>query len=444
MSIARKLVSPSYWRSEGPVASWLRGVGWLFSSSIVERGAALAQTILIARAIHDLNYGRYGLLFSTVAALSPIISLQLPYSVIYFVSRFQTRDPAQAGAIVLLGRRFTLITTLTALAIAIVFAAPLSRWLFNEDGYGVPVMFGGVILLATVQIGLSDALLQANERFRTLAVSRVSTAVLGLAMLGAVYLFAPTLNWALAAVAGGALIRLTAVAIPARKISSRLVAHTDFRRALALAPQILHFSLPSGLLSVLTATSVWVGNYYLTRSTIGFHELAIINTGLQWRTPILVVMASLSSAILPMLGRYLGADDHAQTRRLQRYHIAINVGAALAFSAVVILASSLILALYGPSFRDSNYLFGLFLIALVPTAYVTARQQELIASGRMWFQLLLFVPFAAIAVFGTLWYAKSLTGEALGYIQLSAWVITAILYAIAVPPPGQGAPTEER
>ncbi|MDB5679119.1 oligosaccharide flippase family protein [Sphingomonas bacterium] len=436
MTAIGKLFSPSYWRSDSPVAGWLRGAGWLFASSLIERVTALAQTVLIARAIDIDNYGRYALLFSTISLLAPIVSLQLPYSVIYFVSRFQTRDPAKAGAVVLLGRRLTLATTIAALAIAVIFAGPLSRWLFTTGGFGWPIVLGGVILLASVQAGLSDALLQASERFRTLAIARVATALLSVAALIPVLLYSPTLTAVLAVVAGGAVFRLIAVAIPARAISRRLVADTDFHQAWGSARVIVDFSLPSGLLSVVTGVSVWIGNYYLTRQPLGLKDLAIINTGLQWRSPILVIMASLASAIVPMLGRYLGDDDHAQTRRLQRYHIWLNLVVALAFSIVAILGSSLILALYGPAFRGQSFLFGLFLIALVPTAYVTARQQELVASGRMWLQLGLFVPFALIAVGGTLWFAQTLTGALLGYIQLTAWVVTAALIAVFVPPPG--------
>jgi O-antigen/teichoic acid export membrane protein len=439
MSAARKLFSPTYWLSDSPIASWMRGAGWLFTSSLVERVAALAQTVLIARTLGIENYGRYALLFSTISLLTPIVSLQLPYAVIYFVSRFQERDPARAGAIVLLGRRLTLVTTVSALALSILLAGPLSHWLFNTDGFVWSVMLGGVVLLAGVQSGLSDTLLQASERFRTLAVARLSSAILSVVVLVPVLHFWPTLTGVLAVVAGGATYRLLAVALPARKISARLVAHTDFRQALGSARAIFDFSLPSGLLSVVTGVSVWIGNYYLSRQPVGLKDLAIINTGLQWRSPILVVMASLASAILPMLGRYLGEDNHDQTSRLQRYHILINVGAALAFSIAAILCSSLILALYGPAFHGQNFLFALFLIALVPTAYVTARQQELVATGRMWMQLVLFAPFALIAIGGTLWYADRLTGATLGYIQLAAWVITAVLVALLVKAPGAGA-----
>ena len=149
--------------------------------------------------------------------------------------------------------------------------------------------------------------------------------------------------------------------------------------------------------------------------------------------------ASLASAIVPMLGRYLGANEHGQSARLQRYHILLNVGTALVFSVAAIAGSRLILSLYGHDFRGQSFLFSLFLVALVPTAYVTARQQELVASGRMWMQLVLFVPFAAIAIGGTWWYSDRLSGALLGYIQLTAWMVTAVLIALFVKPPGAGA-----
>jgi len=439
MNAVRKLLSPSYWLSDSPIAAWLRGAGWLFTSSLVERAAALVQTIMIARAIGIEDYGRYALLFSTISLLTPIVALQLPYAIIYFVARYQEREPERAGAVVLLGRRLTLATTATVVVVALIFSLSLSQWLFDAGGYRMAIVLGAVILSATVQSGLSDTLLQASERFRTLALARLSAALLTLAALAPVAILTNGLTPVLLVIAGGGLVRLAMVAIPARKISTRLVAHTDFRAALRQGSVILHFSLPSGLLSLLIGVSTWIGNYYLTREPDRLKDMAIINTGVQWRAPILVVMASLSSAILPMLGRYLGTEDHAQTNRLQRYHILLNTGTALAFSVIAVLGSGWILAAYGPAFRGQQFLFSLFLVALVPTAYVTARQQELVASGRMWMQLLLSIPFAAITIFGTLWLADGLRGDILGYIQLSAWVVTALLYALLVRPPGTAA-----
>jgi hypothetical protein len=50
----------------------------------------------------------------------------------------------------------------------------------------------------------------------------------------------------------------------------------------------------------------------------------------------------------------------------------------------------------------------------------------------MWAQFLLFVPYTLIIVGGTMWFAPGLRGVALGYIQLLAWVVTAILITVVV------------
>ncbi len=428
----RLRLRPSYLLGDSPVAKWLRGAGWLFTSSLIERAASLVQTVIIARAIGIDDYGRYALLYSTISLLTPLIGLQLPYAIIYFVSRFQTKDPARAGAVVLLGKRLTMVTTGALLVVVLLFTAPLSRWLYNADGYGLVVVLGAINLLASVQAGLSDTLLQASEKFRVLAIARLSTAILSVAVLVPVAIMTSGLIPVLMVVVGAALYRWAAVGIPARKITAALVAQTSFREALRQGSVILHFSLPSGLLALAQGIAAWSGNYYISRSPAGLRDLAIMNTGLQWRSPILVVMASLASALLPMLGRYLGEDNKAQTHRLQRYNMILNVGISLGFCFVVILCSNWILALYGHDFRGQWYVFALFLIALVPTVYCNVHQQYLVATGRMWTQVSLFIPYTIILVAGTTWFAQGLRGATLGYIQLAGWMVTAVLITAVV------------
>ncbi len=428
----RARLTPSYLLGGSPVATWLRGAGWIFGSSMVERAAALVQTILIARAIGADDYGRYALLLSTIALASPIASLQLPYSVISIVSRFSERDPARAGAVMLLADRLTWGLTLAFLALCLLWPAGLSDWLLGESQHGWAVIFSGIILLTSVQAGLSDALLQAKREFRVLALARSWTAGAAFALLVPVALFAPSLNYVMAAVAAANVLRLLAVAIPARSHRRALTGGVHMRAAFTHASVIFAFSVPSGLLSVVQGGAAWLGNYVLSRSPAGFTDLAIINTGVQWRLPVLMVMGSLASAILPMLGASIGKAKHGEVQRLQRYNMVVNLGLATLFSGVVIVASPLILALYGESFRGNSYLFALIVIALIPTVYCNVHQQLLVARGTMWTQLWLFAPYGLVVVGGTWWFASSLTGEILAYIQLAGWMVTAIAIGVWV------------
>lgn len=446
----RARLTPSYLLGASPVASWLRGAGWIFGSSMVERAAALVQTILIARAIGADDYGRYALLFSTISLISPIASLQLPYSVLSIVSRFAERDPERAGAVMLFADRLTWGLTLAFLALCIGWPGGLSGWLLGEGQHGWAVIFSGVILLTSVQVGLSDALLQAKQEFRVLAVARSWTAAAAFVLLVPVALFAPSLNYVMAAVAAANVLRLLAVAIPARRHRRTLRAGIDMRTALAHANVLLSFSIPSGALAVVQGFATWIGNYALSRAPTGFTDLAIINTGVQWRLPVMMVLTALASAALPLLGASIGEGRAHDTARLQRYNLILNVGLATIFSAITIAASDLILALYGPQFREHRYIFALVVIAVVPTVYCNVYQQLLVARGHMWTQLMTFVPYAAIVIGGTVWLGDAITGESLAYIQLSGWMVTALVVAALRwterstrrPQPGESTPDE--
>ncbi len=429
--LVRTRLNRSYMLSDSPAAKWLRGAGWLFLSSLVERAVGLVQTIMIARALGIEDYGRYALLFSTIGLLGPVVGLQLPFALVYFVSRYQKSEPERAGAVVLLGRRLTATTTGLVLILTVVLSRQLSHWLFNSENYGLTVILGALLVTISVQAGLGDSILQAGERFRTLSLARLTAAILSIIVLIPVTVLKPGLATILAIVAGAGLYRALAVGIPARAISTPLVSHTDLKQALRQLPLIFEFALPSGLLALAQGIGAWVGNYYLSRSSPGLRDLAIVNTGLQWRTPIIVIMASFASALLPMLARYISEDNRAQTFRLHRYNVMLNVGIALGFCFLVILCSNMILDLYGRDFKGQWYLFSLFLISLIPMAYCTVHQQYLVASGKMWTQALLFVPYFVIVVAGTVG-CPQLTGNILGYIQLIAWLSTAVLTGIVV------------
>jgi len=416
---------------KGNIATWLRGAGWMFGSSLIERIAALIQTVMIARSIGIEDYGRYALLFSTISLLTPIVGLQLPYTVVYFIARFQKSDVDRAASILALARRLTMITTVLTIALVCLFSGRVSAWLFANDNLSSVVILGGLLLLTSTQIGLNDAVLQASERFRNLALIRVGISVLSVILLIPAMFYWPNLDTILIILVLAALARLAAVWIPARSVDHEL--HTDkpMRKLVAYAPEVFRFALPSGMFSLAQGLSTWVGNYYLTqRSLSGFSDLAVINTGLQWRTPVLVVMASLASALLPMLSRLIGEDDHHQTKRLQRFSMLFNVGTAFAFAAGVIVLSPWILALYGPEFKGQTFLFSLFIATLVPMVYCNVHQQYHVARGQVWTQFLLFLPYFVVTIGGTMWFATDLQGSTVGYIQLAAWLLTAALMTI--------------
>jgi len=421
--LIRRLRSPE-------IASWLSGAGWVLTSSLVERAAALLQTILIARAIGIEDYGRYALFFVTIGALAPLVNLQLGYAIIVHLSRRRSGGGESAGALLAFTEIVTNLSVALLLLGALLFAEPLSRYLFGSPDQVLLIVCAGVMLLLTTKTGIYDCILQAYEDFRILALARVATALGTLVLLGLTIRNGGGLFEIILALVVCALGRLLIVRRPSREISQPLVAGITHERAMAEMPVLLSFCLPSALVSLASGYTSWVGLHALSLTSGGLGDVAVVNTAMQWRMPVLIVTASLATSLLPRLSRALGSGDLRQARRLSLVNLGLNVGLAVLTCIGVGLCARPILGLYGPSFVSQSFLFLLFLLPVILTVFVNTLQQTIVAAGRMWVQWWIMVPNLVVNVAGVWHFGSALNGERLGYIQLVGTAVTALVIGI--------------
>ncbi|MBA2237814.1 MAG: oligosaccharide flippase family protein, partial [Lysobacter sp.] len=78
----------------------------------VERVAALLQTILIARALGIVEYGIYGLLFTSIGFVASIAGLQMGLTATVLVARYRDTEKAKAAAVIGNVTRFALLVAL--------------------------------------------------------------------------------------------------------------------------------------------------------------------------------------------------------------------------------------------------------------------------------------------------------------------------------------------
>jgi len=65
--------------------------------------------------------------------------------------------------------------------------------------------------------------------------------------------------------------------------------------------------------------------FRLSRQATGFDGVAIVNTGLQWCGPVLLVAASLGSVAIPAFSRLISAGDEGRSRQLRGLLIRVNL-----------------------------------------------------------------------------------------------------------------------
>jgi O-antigen/teichoic acid export membrane protein len=169
---------------------------------------------------------------------------------------------------------------------------------------------------------------------------------------------------------------------------------------LRFADIILRFSLPSVLISLLTGAATWFGTYLLSRQPAGFESLALVNTGLQWRSPILLVATSAGSVAIPTFSRYAAHANNTASSNLRRTLLWLNGFCASGISAVLILLSTPLLTMYGADFLKGRLVFCMLVVSTVPQVLVNVYMQSFVGRGLLWQALLLHSPALAISLLG--------------------------------------------
>ncbi len=383
----------------------------------LERLAALAQTVLVARALGIVEYGVYGLLFTSIGFVASIAGLQMGLTATVLVARHRADDPARAAAVIGYALHFAWLVGLAVLLCALPFSGVLSTWLLQSPGHALEIGLGAAFVAFSLVSGVQDGIVQGFEDFATVARVRLLT---GLATLLAIY---PAAHYG--GLAGVLLASLGAMVLRYAMLSRAIALH---RRkdglpakggGLRFADMVFGFSLPSMLATLLLGGVLWFGSLLLSRQAEGFASIAMVNTGLQWRGPILMLAASLGAVAIPMFSRHAGADDAVSSGVLRSRLLRANGLVALLGAGLLAALARPLLAMYGPGFTAGATLFVLIVASTVPAVIANVYMQELVGQGRMWRQVWLHVPMTAVLLAGFVWSIPRFQGQ--GY----AWTLAA-------------------
>jgi O-antigen/teichoic acid export membrane protein len=409
----------------------------------VERLAALVQTVLVARALGIAEYGVYGLLFTSIGFVASIVGLQMGLAATVLVARHRLAAPERAAAVIGHAMRFAWLVGLGFLVATLPFATPLSDWLLQSPRHALAVSLGCLFVAASLVSGVQDGIVQGFEDFA--AVARVRLAAVLLTVL-AIYPAARAggLVGVLLATLAALVLRyiLLARIIARHRADSGLPARGT---GIGFGELVFGFSLPSMFASLLMGGLLWYGSLLLSRQSQGFESIAMVNTGLQWRGPILMLAASLGSVAVPAFSRHAGANDTAASRVLRRRLLLANGAAALLGTLVLSVLAGPLLSLYGNGFAAGAWIFVVLVASTVPTVLANVYMQELVGQGRMWQQLLLHLPMSGVLALGFTvlvprmqgaGYAWTVLGGSLALLAAGAYAARSSATRVATVAPG--------
>ncbi len=406
-------------------SSFGRNVFWFTGLSAFERLFAVAQTVLISRALGITEYGIYGLLFGTIGFVASVVGLQMGLTATVFIAKYRDMEKTKAAAVISIVSKFACAVAVIFIVATLPFSKILSMWLLDSGKYQMPIILGILFVGATIVSGVQDGIAQGFELFGVLARLKILTSALSLAVIypGAVRF---GLMGVLVIVLAGLFLKLLILWFSIKK-TRQLQQIPQFGRGVSFMGLVTGFAFPSMAVSLVVGFVTWLGMYILSRQPGGFEGVAIVNTGQQWRGPVLLLAASLGGVAVPVFSRLSTSGDPLATRRLRRNLALVNLMVAAGVAVVVIAGSGWIMKLYGDGFAGGRLAFCLIVLSTIPAVVANVYMQELIGAARMWRQLWLQIPYllvmcvafmVLIPSYGALGYAISLLSGSFLFLAL--------------------------
>jgi O-antigen/teichoic acid export membrane protein len=363
------------------------------------QGSSLVASVITARLLGREEFGKYGMIQSTVGMIGIFAGLGLGYTATKYVAVFRTRDPERAGRIIALGCSVAILSG-GLLALGLFLYAPmLAAKTLNAAELTTELRIASVLLFFNALNGAQIGALAGFEAFGAIALINIVRGLIALpTTVVAVLLWGlPGSVWALV---------VTAVVTC---ILSQLTLHRKCT-ALGIYPTVSSgwkegrvlwtFTAPAFLSGALSGPAIWAANALLVNQPGGYAEMGVFSAANQWRTAIGFVPGVLAQCALPILANLHGQRDASGYGKALRWNLILTAVAATAIAVPVALAAPQIMRMYGRGFEQGWFVLALSAATAVISCANGVVGTAILSSGSAW------VGFA----FNGMWAAVLLAG----------------------------------
>lgn len=340
----------------------------------------LIAFIIVARIIGKEEYGKIGVLRSTITMFMVFSSAGMGLTAARYVAYFRNSNREKAYQIHRASNQVALIFGLLISGVVFVFNHQISKSSFGTDDLSFALKLTVVALFFSTVASAQSGTLTGFEDFKKLGINNLVYGFIQffLLIIGAYF-------WK----SDGVILALGISAlcfVVLNQISINKSFGSTFKNTRFFTPEIrsifAKFSLPAMLSTIVAMPVIWLAKALLVR-TNGFGEMAVFDVSEQWYMMVLFIPGSIGTIILPMLSNTLSEGSEKQYNKLLKINLLVNCAIVTAIAIVIIFLAPFILKLYGRTF--TSYLPLRILVAAAILQTINSVLGQVIASkAKMW------------------------------------------------------------
>lgn len=406
------------------------GVAWTLAGTVIGRALNLTSSIIVARLLGRAAFGEFGILQSTVVALSILANFGLGPTATRHLAQFRGSDPERAGRILGLSTVFAGATGVVAVVLMFVLAPWVSSHALAAPHLSPFLRVAGLSLLLWALGAAQTGALTGLEAFRSTAWISVVSGIVRLPIM----IFGVRWWGLMGAVAGlvaDASLQWLITHMALRRAFARTGIRMRLKGCLREWPVLWNFSLPMVLVSASMWAVNWGCNAILVNQPGGYLQMGLFTAANQWGVLITVMSGILGSAVLPVLSQLSGDRDHERFKKVLRWSLLVG-GGTTAFSGLFLsIFSSLIMRTYGPGFQEGAGVMVLLVWSAVLWEISRIIGRYGLSTGRLWTGFFVNLLWGGL-VLGLTWKLAKYGAWGVALAQLIGYGVRAVVANIFV------------
>jgi O-antigen/teichoic acid export membrane protein len=405
---------------------------WYVVSALANRGLNFLAIAITARYLGREQFGRLGIVLSTIGVVVGYASLGLGPATSKYVAEFRDSSPERASGILALSAGIATLAGAVAAAVLFSLRHQIAAKLFADPGLAGGITIGCAILLFGVVSHAQTGAMAGLEAFRPMARTSVVTAAISLPLVVLATRFAGLQGALWGLLASGALNCACFHFVIWKLSRERNLPRPTVASVLAERKLMVQFNLPALLTSAIIGSVNWFCGVLIVRTGGGFSQFGLYTAADKWRQLLLFPTTCITSAALPTMANACGRRDSPAFKRAVRDMLALATLGTVPPSALLAAGSKIGMAAFGIEFRNGACVLALASLATIPTMFNTILGLPMIAAGRMWTRLAYDTALAVLLVIGTLLLVPRLEAFGAMLAQLLAYAIISAALSMSI------------
>ena len=351
---------------------------WALFGNSVAKVLALIIGIVIANLLGSEDYGKYGLIKSTLISISVFSTFGLGITGTKYIAQYKDTNKDIINNLCHDIINISLFTSgLIAIAI-IIFAKQITIYLEMSDMI-ITLRLSTIAIVFNAINTAQTGILAGFKKFKTISNYNLITGIY-LCLTAIICTYYIGLNGAVIALSSSYILNFILNHVTLSKIRKE---YPKASSGHSFIKEMLIFSLPLALQEGLQSLSSWLTIIVIVKMSC-YSEYGIYAAAAQWTAAISFIPAILKNVTLSYL-----SDSNSNNSRIVKIMLFANLVSSGCFFLIILFASPIISQWYGESYDGVDIVLNILIFSSVLGSLGSVFIQELISQSKNWLTFLI-------------------------------------------------------